>query len=62
MTDAARGAGNESNLAVELHGTRSLISEMIVNDFAGAKCHVCDTMRRRERHGKGAGARPRRWS
>src|SRR6476469_10425001 len=34
VTDAARGAGNESNLAVELHATRSLALEMNVNDFA----------------------------
>src|SRR5215475_6656990 len=30
MTDAARGAGNESNLAVELHKTRSLTLKMNV--------------------------------
>src|SRR6476620_4979393 len=35
MTDAARGAGNESNLAVELHETRSLTFGTIVTILPG---------------------------
>src|SRR5215475_1431929 len=47
MTDAARGAGNESNLAVELHETRSLTLKMNVTalrHFAPprAACQRCE--------------------
>src|SRR6476646_4978847 len=35
MTNAARGAGNESNLAVELHETRSLTLGTIVTILPG---------------------------
>jgi hypothetical protein len=55
MTDAARGAGNESNLAVELHGMHSSMLEIIVNDSAAAECRSATLMRRRERRDNGTG-------
>src|SRR5215475_6464022 len=52
MTDAARGAGNESNLAVELHETRSLTLKMNVTTLPSPS--VCGTLRRQGLPGKGA--------